>query len=152
MLMGTFVSGRFSDRAVMGSCFAGGMLMYVLILLVPSYPLGIAMMFLNGAFIAAQAPTMYALASAKFGSRAATVIPLVSAIGNLGGLMGPTLIGGLANSFGLRPVLWLIPVLGAVFVIIVFAWEIVDRRRAWTEPCSSGRPCEIRPETGDQLP
>lgn len=129
MLMGTFVSGRFSDRGVMGTCFAAGMVMYVLILLVPSYPLGTALMFLNGAFIAAQAPTMYALASAKFGSRAATVIPLVSAIGNLGGLTGPTLIGHLANDFGLRTVLWFIPVLGAVFVAIVFAWELFDRRR-----------------------
>ena len=69
---------------------------------------------------------MYALASAKFGSRAATVIPLVSAIGNMGGLIGPTMIGGLANDYGLRTILWLIPVLGAVFVAIVFAWEIAD--------------------------
>jgi MFS family permease len=129
MLMGTFVSGRFSDRAVMGTSFAGGMLMYILLLLIPSYSLGLALMFLNGALIAAQAPTMYALASVKFGSRAATVIPLVSAIGNLGGLTGPTLIGGLANHHGLRAILWLIPAMGAVFVAIVFAWEIVDRRR-----------------------
>ncbi len=129
MLMGAFVSGRFSDRAVMGTSFAGGMLMYVLILLIPSYSLGTVLIFFNGAFIAAQAPTMYALASAKFGSRAATVIPLVSAIGNLGGLTGPTLIGGLAHYYGLRAILWLIPILGSVFVAIVFAWEIVDRRR-----------------------
>jgi MFS family permease len=104
-------------------------LMYVLILLMPSYSLGLALMFLNGALIAAQAPTMYALASAKFGGRAATVIPLVSAIGNLGGLTGPTLIGGLANHYGLRTVLWLIPAMGAIFVMIVFAWEIADVRR-----------------------
>jgi MFS family permease len=151
MLMGTFLSGRFSDRAVMGASFAGGMLMYILILLVPSYSLGLGLMFLNGALIAAQAPTMYALASAKFGSRAATVIPLVSAIGNLGGLTGPTLIGGLASHYGLRAILWLIPVLGAVFVAIVFVWEIVDRRRALVGRGSHAQPREIGPKTGDQL-
>jgi MFS family permease len=150
MLMGTFVSGRFSDRAVMGGSFACGMLMYVLILLVPSYSLGTALMFFNGAFIAAQAPTMYALASAKFGSRAATVIPLVSAIGNLGGLAGPTLIGGLGHCYGLRTILWLVPILGTVYVAIVFAWEIVDRRGA-ADRGSAGNAREIGPETADQL-
>lgn len=151
VLMGSFVSGRFSDRAVMGTSFAGGMLIYVLILLIPGYALGTALMFVNGAFIAAQAPTMYALASAKFGNRAATVIPLVSAIGNLGGLTGPTLIGGLAHHYGLRNVLWLIPFFGMIFVAIVFVWEIADRRRALAELRSHAQASEIGPETGNQL-
>ena len=149
MLMGAFVSGRFSERTVMGASFAGGMMMYVAILVVPSYPLGIVLMFLNGAFIAAQAPTMYALASAKFDGRAATVIPLVSAIGTIGGLLGPTLIGGLANDYGLRTILWLIPVAGAVFTAIVFGWEVMDRRRAASTVDSPGELRGIRPEIGN---
>ena len=128
LLMGAFVSGRFTDRAVLGTCYAAGILMYVLILLIPSYPAGLVLIFLNGAFIAAQAPTMYAIASAKFGDRAATAIPLMDAIGVLGGFMGPAAVGALADRHGLHAVLWLIPVVGFALVLIVFAWHVVDRR------------------------
>jgi nitrate/nitrite transporter NarK len=93
---------------------------------------------------------MCALASVKFGDRAATIIPLVCAVGGLGGLMGPTMIGGLANYYGLHTVLWLIPLLGTIYVTCVFTWEIVDRRRGRIELPSSRRPREIVPESADQ--
>jgi len=130
LLMGAFVSGRFTDRTVLGTCYAAGILMYVLILLIPSYRAGVVLVFLNGAFIAAQAPTMYAIASARFGDRAATAIPLMDAIGVLGGFMGPAAVGALADRHGLHAVLWLIPVVGFTLVLIVFAWHAVDRREA----------------------
>lgn len=151
LLMGTFISGRFSERNVMGTCFAGGMLLYALILLIPSYSAGMTLMFLNGALIAAQAPTMYALAAAKFGRRASTVIPLVSAIGNMGGLLGPLLVGELADYYGLYAVLWLVPAIGAVFVVIVLAWEVVDRRLVRIPCDSDDRPCTIPPESVEQF-
>jgi fucose permease len=150
VLMGAFVGNRLSERIVMGNCLAGGTLIYAIILITPSYPLAAALMFFNGALMRAQAPTMCALASVKFGDRAATVIPLVCAIGGLGGLMGPTLIGNLADYYGLHAVLWLVPVLGAIYVACVFAWEIVDRRRSRPGLPSSCRPCEIVAEVVDQ--
>ncbi len=149
VLMGAFLSDRFSDRVVLGITFAGGMLLYALVLLIPSYPLGVTLTFFSGALLAAKAPTMYSLAAVKFGTRAAIVIPLMQAYGNLGGLVGPAMLGFLANHFGLWAVLWLIPVLGIVVVVIVFAWEIVDRRRAGTSLPSAGQLCAITPETGD---
>jgi len=130
LLMGAFVSGRFTDRTVLGTCYAAGILMYVLILLIPGYSVGLVLVFLNGAFIAAQAPTMYAIASAKFGDRAATAIPLMDAIGVLGGFMGPAAVGALADRHGLHAVLWLIPVVGFTLVLVVFAWQVVDRKKS----------------------
>ena len=59
MVMGTFVSGRVGDRPLLGICYAAGILMYGLILVIPGYRIGLVLVFLNGAFIAAQAPTMY---------------------------------------------------------------------------------------------
>jgi MFS family permease len=128
LVMGAFVSGRFTDRSVLGFCYAAGVLVYVFILIFPIYWLGLVLMFLNGAFIAAQAPTMYAIASAKFGERAATAIPLVDAIGVLVGSMGPAAVGTLADRYGLHTVLWLIPAVGCVFVATVLTWQLVDRR------------------------
>ena len=127
LFMGTFVSGRVGDRLLLGICYAAGILMYTLILIIPGYRLGLLLIFLNGAFIAAQAPTMYAIASDKFGRRAATAIPLIDAIGVLGWFATPALVGALADHYGLGAVLWFIPAVGAVLVAIVFAWEIVDR-------------------------
>jgi fucose permease len=127
MLMGTFVSGRVGDRTLLGTCYAAGILMYALVLVIPGYKIGLALVFLNGAFIAAQAPTMYAITSAKFGRRAATAIPLIDAIGIFGGFATPALVGALADRFGLGTVLWFVPALGIILVVIVFAWEILDR-------------------------
>ena len=114
---------------MLGTCYAAGILTYGLILVLPGYGLGLVLVFLNGAFIAAQAPTMYAITSAKFGSRAATAIPLIDAIGVLGGFATPALVGALADLYGLRTVLWFVPVLGILLVLIVFAWELFDRRQ-----------------------
>jgi len=136
LVMGAFICGRFSDRVVLGTCYGLGILMYVLILVIPSYQIGIALMFLSGAFIAAQAPTMYSLASEKFGERAATAIPLMDAVGALGGFGGPVIVGALADESDLATVLWIIPILGFFFVAIVFAWEWMDRRPAREESMS----------------
>lgn len=129
VLMGALVSGRIGDRPLLGMCYAAGILMYVLILVVPGYTLGLVLVFLNGAFIAAQAPTMYAITSAKFGRRAATAIPLIDAIGICCGFATPAIVGALADRFGLGTVLWFIPSLGFILVAIVFAWEFFDRTK-----------------------
>ena len=134
LVLGTFISGRFSDRIVLGTCYGLGILMYVLILVIPSYQIGMVLAFLSGAFIAAQAPTMYSIASVSFGARAATAIPLMDAIGVLGGFSGPTILGALADESDLQSVLWLVPMLGAVFVAVVFVWDWIERRRGGTSP------------------
>jgi len=127
LLLGTFISGRFSDRTVLGVCYGLGVLMYVLILLKPGYPTSVLLMGLSGAFIAAQAPTMYSIASARFGSRAATAIPLIDAIGVGGSFVGPAAVGALAMKTSLHTVLWVIPALGGLLVIVVFLWQLLDR-------------------------
>jgi len=129
LIMGAFVSGRIGDRLLLGICYAAGILAYALILVIPGYRLALVLVFLNGAFIAAQAPTMYAIASAKFGARAPTAIPLIDAIGMLGGFTTPALVGAFADHYGLDTVLWFIPVVGMILVAIVFAWEFADRRQ-----------------------
>ena len=129
LFIGTFISGRFSDLAVLGVCYTGAIGTYGLLLVAPNYNIGVALFFLSGALMSAQAPTMYSIISAKFGPRAPIAIPLVDAIGILGSFMGPTIVGALADEAGgLRSVLWLIPASGAVFVSIVAAWWMLDRR------------------------
>ena len=77
----------------MGLCYAGGMLAYSLLLWIPDPRMAIAMMVLQGVFLSAQAPTVYSLASSKFADRAGTAVPLVDAIGTIGAIPAPPLMG-----------------------------------------------------------
>lgn len=137
VFLALFVSGRFSDFAVLGVCYAGAVAMYSALLLVSSYSLCVVLFFLTAALMSAQAPTMYSIASARFGPRAATAIPLIDAIGTLGSFMGPTLLGALADAANLHAALWTIPAIGAVFVIVVAVWEVLDRVGASSEAPTS---------------
>lgn len=125
MVIGTFISGRFSDLCILAACYSGAMAVYGLLLLTPGFAWGVGLFFLCGALLSAQAPTMYSIASSLFGSRATIAIPLIDAVGMLGGAIGPILVGGLADrSGGLHAALWLVPVAGVLLVVIVVAWEV----------------------------
>jgi MFS family permease len=130
LFLAAFVAGRLPDRVLLGITYAGAMLTYMLILVVPSYPVAVALMGLNGALLGAQAPTCYSLVSAKFGDRAATAIPLTDGIGTVGGLFSPPLIGAAGDRVGLGSVLWIIPVFGFGLTALVLAWELYERKQS----------------------
>ena len=145
LVMSFFMSERFSDLMVLGTCYGMGILMFVFILIIPDYRIGLLLTFFCGVFIGAQAPTMYSLCSAKFGARAATAIPLMDAIGILGGTPAPTALGAFADGYGLESALWLLSVVGVLFVAMVFFWEAIERRRVGTS--SPPAPCEMTEES-----
>ncbi len=128
IILGLFLTGRYSDRVLLGLCYAGGMLAYSLLLWVPEPRMAIAMMVLQGVFLSAQAPTVYSLASTRFADRAGTAVPLVDAIGSFGAILAPTLMGWLAQPMGgLERALWLIPLTGCLLIAISLGWEAKDR-------------------------
>ena len=128
IILGLFLTGRYSDRVLLGLCYAGGMLAYSLLLWVPDPRMAIAMMVLQGVFLSAQAPTVYSLASTRFADRAGTAVPLVDAIGSVGAILAPTLMGWVAQPMGgLERALWLIPLTGCLLIAISLGWEAKDR-------------------------
>jgi MFS family permease len=128
--MSSFTPGRVSDRLLLSACYTGGAVCYgLLLLLEPSYAVSMGLMFLAGAFIAAQAPAMGSLAVAKFGDRAAVATPIYEAVGTVAGIVGPPVVGHLADvSDDLRMVLFIAPLAGFTLAAIALAWEICDRR------------------------
>lgn len=130
IILGLFVTGRYSDRVLLGLCYAGGMLAYSLLLWVPDPRMAIAMMVLQGVFLSAQAPTVYSLASIKFPDRAGTAVPLVDAIGTIGAIPAPPLMGWVAQRMGgLERAAWLIPLTGCLLIAISLGWEAKDRSK-----------------------
>ncbi len=128
IILGLFMVGRYSDRVLLGLCYGFGMLAYSLLLWIPDPRMAIAMMVMQGVFLSAQAPTVYSLASAKFADRAGTAVPLVDAIGTIGAVSGPPLMGWIAQRMGgLERAAWLIPPMGCVLVAISLGWELKDR-------------------------
>ena len=130
IILGLFLTGRYSDRVLLGLCYAGGMLAYSLLLWVPDPRMAMAMMVLQGVFLSAQAPTVYSLASTRFADRAGTAVPLVDAIGSIGAIAGPSLMGWAAQQMGgLERALWLIPLTGCLLIAISLGWEAKDRSK-----------------------
>ena len=128
VILGLFLTGRYSDRVLLGFCYAGGMLAYSMLLWIPDPQMAIAMMVLQGVFLSAQAPTVYSLASTKFADRAGTAVPLVDAIGTIGAIPAPPLMGWVAQRMGgLERAAWLIPLTGCLLIAISLGWEAKDR-------------------------
>ncbi len=143
LVMGFLPTGKISERVLLASCYVGGVLSFgAIVFLHPAYTWSITLMFVSGAFISAQAPTMGSLAVAKFGDRAPVVIPLYEAFGTIGGLIGPPLLGLLAMRAGeLGAVMWLVPAAGLALSAVAIGWEVCDRQHGFPELCST-------PETG----
>jgi MFS family permease len=129
LLMGAFPPGFIGDRVLLAICYTGAMVAAGLILLIhPSVYVAFFLVGLSGAFVAAQAPTTYSIATSKFGERAPAAIPLVDGIGNFGGLIGPPLLGAIADITGdLNATMWLVPICGFSLVILLVIWEAADR-------------------------
>ena len=130
IILGLFLTGRYSDRVLLGLCYAGGMLAYSLLLWVPDPRMAIAMMVMQGVFLSAQAPTVYSLASTKFPDRAGTAVPLVDAIGSIGAISAPPLMGWLAQRMGgLERAAWFLPLTGCLLIAISLGWEAKDQSK-----------------------
>jgi MFS family permease len=138
MVMGVLPSDRIPDRVLLGFCYAGAMVAFGLILLLrPGMYVALGLIALNGALVAAQSPLTYSIASAKFGDRAPAAIPLVDAIGNFGALLGPPLVGLMADRAGeLKAVMGFIPLCGFALVALLFIWELVDRPHRTVTPAA----------------
>jgi MFS family permease len=93
-------AGRFSDRLLLGGgslLAAGGC---TLVAFAPTAPVGLAGFALGGAGISLNAPIVFGVAGRR--SDAGTAIATVTTIGYLGLLVGPPLVGGIAQLTGLR--------------------------------------------------
>ena len=117
------------NRLLLGICYLGGVSsLSVIILFEPFLWVSLTMVFLAGAFIAAQAPTMGSLAVRKFGDLAPMVIPIYEAVGTMAGIFGPPVVGQLAEQHGLAQVLWIVPAAGFVLAVTSFTWYFWDRQ------------------------
>jgi MFS family permease len=131
VVMGVLPPDRVPDRILLGLCYAGAMVAFGLILILrPGMYAALGLIALNGALVAAQSPLTYSIATTKFGNRAPAAIPLVDAMGNFGALLGPPLVGLLADRAGeLKAVMGFIPLCGFALVGLLFVWEAIDRPR-----------------------
>jgi len=130
IFMATFVSGKISDRKLLGYSYGLAMLLFMFMLIAPSMFMLYAMYFMMSFFIAAQSATTYAIGADKLKDRAAVGIPIVDGIGSLGSLCAPLIIGYLSRPelLGLDRALWLIPFFGFLLMIVSIGWEWVETR------------------------
>jgi hypothetical protein len=93
---------------------------------------------------AAQSPAMSSLAVKEFGSLAPVAIPLYEAVGNVAGVAGPWLLGGLLDAGAdLGTALYLPPAAGVVLAIVALSWEAQDRRSVSGTSSAIAEPVEL---------
>jgi MFS family permease len=105
---------RLSDRALLGGGAALSTCGCALAAAAPTAPLALVGFALGGAGISVNAPIVFGAA----GRRAATAVATVTTIGYLGLLVGPPLVGGIAQVTSLR---WSFGVLAAIAAAVAAA-------------------------------
>jgi predicted MFS family arabinose efflux permease len=143
--MGFLPPGRVSDRVLLAVCYLVGVgCFFVILWFRPPFVASLALMALSGAMFAAQSPAMSSLAVKEFGSLAPVAIPLYEAVGNVAGVAGPWLLGGLLDAGAdLGTALYLPPAAGVVLAIVALSWEAQDRRSASGTPSAIAEPVEL---------
>ena len=128
IFMAAFVSGRISDRKLLGYSYGLAMLLFMAMLFAPSMNMVYALYFMMSFFMSAQSAATYAIGAAKLKERAAVGIPIADGIGALGSLAAPLVMGYLAKQVSLDRALWLIPVFGFMLTFVCLAWEWIEKR------------------------
>jgi MFS family permease len=103
MALGRFfgqAAGRFSDRALLGGGAVLATAGCAIAAVAPNAPIGLVGFALGGAGISLNAPIVFGFAGRH--RDAATAVATVTAIGYLGLLVGPPLVGGIAQATSLR--------------------------------------------------
>lgn len=127
IVMASFVSGRISDRKLLGFSYGSSMLFFIAILFSRTFFLLYVSYFMMAFFMSAQSATTYAIGANKLKGRAAAGIPIVDGIGALGSLAAPFIVGSLALQIGLDRALWLVPIFGFLLTFACLAWERFDK-------------------------
>ena len=127
LFMGAFITGKISDRKLLGVSYGLAMVMFMFMLSAPSLILLFVLYFVMSFFISAQSATTYAIGADKLGDRAAAGIPIADGIGAIGAMAAPWFMGYLALQVGLERALWLVPVFGFMLAFFVIGWELIEK-------------------------
>ena len=130
VLLAFFITGKFSDRRLLGVCYALSMVMFMGMLLVPSFWMLVVGWFMMSFFMSVQAATTYAIGSEKFKGKAGVAIPIADGIGTIGALIGPPLLGWYADLTGgkIGPALWIVPLFGFALAAVAIGWEVYEKK------------------------
>jgi fucose permease len=84
---------------------------------------------LAGFFISGDAPSINSYAGRRFVGQSATAFALVTGVGNIGGGVGPYLIGVIGNHLGLETGIWLMPLFSLGLAALSLGWYF--QRKIW---------------------
>ena len=117
-ILGQRLGHRYSDRAMLSAGAALAAIGLAVVAAAPTPLIALAAIAFAGAGIALVAPALYARAGRMSGSRSrAAAIARITAFGYTGFLLGPPLMGGLAEVVGLRGAFSVIAVLAALLAV-----------------------------------
>jgi MFS family permease len=108
-------AGRFSDRALLGGGAALAAVGCGIAAMATTAPVGLVGFALAGAGISLNAPIVFGFAGRR--PDAGTAVATVTSLGYVGLLVGPPLVGGIAQATSLRVSFWVLAVIAAAVVV-----------------------------------
>ena len=117
-LSGQWLEGKLGDVLLLGGAMCVALLGLVGAALAPNVPVAVAAFFVGGAGISIAAPTLFGAGGRKAGpDERGSAVATVTTIGYLGFLVGPPLVGGVAEAVGLRAGFAILALLAAGLVV-----------------------------------
>ena len=118
--LGDWFRSQYQDALLIASCAAIATLHLVIFVSTGTPVVALVTIFMSGLGLSVLVPIAYAAAgpgAGDAGLRTENVMAQLTSFAYGALLLGPAVIGGLSDSFGLRGTLWLLPVLMATAVI-----------------------------------
>ncbi len=131
MALGRFfgqAAGRLSDRALLGGGAVLAAVGCTLAAAAPNAPIGLVGFALGGAGISLNAPIIFGFAGRR--GDAGTALATVTTIGYFGLLVGPPLVGGIAQVTSLRVSFFVLAAVAAAVAVAALHLRLDDRPRA----------------------
>jgi MFS family permease len=128
-----WLSARFKipNLVLLGIASGTGTVMICLAVLSGSYLLALVFTFLEGLFVAGDAPAMLSFVGERFVSRPALAYALYAGFGQVGAAGGGYVVGALGDWIGhIQQAFWVVPIVSGSLCLLAFAWHTLERRGA----------------------
>ncbi len=130
---------KIPDLVLLGLSAGAGTVFVCLALLSHNYALALGFTFVEGIFVAGDAPAMSSFVGGRFLSRVALAYALYVGLGQVGAAAGGYIVGFLGDWMGdIQRAAWVIPIVSGGLSLLALTWHFLGRLKPAEDPPYSG--------------
>jgi len=121
---------KIPDLVLLGLASGMGTIIICLVFLTRSYALALVLTFIQGFFVAGNAPAMSSFVGGRFIRQVALAYALYTGLGQVGSAGGGYIVGFLGDWLGsIQRAAWLIPIASGSLALLAFGWHYLEKRK-----------------------